>query len=66
MVPELATCGATSAASPACLIVMLPALVIAAPGLPGWSNCSLPAMKFWLVTLAVETISPAVLTWAPL
>ena len=33
MVPELATCGATSAASPACLTVMVPWFSILAFGL---------------------------------
>ena len=56
--PELATCGATSAASPACLTVMVPALSIRALGLPGWSNTMRPAMKFWLVMPAAETTRP--------
>ncbi len=38
IVPRLATCGATSAARPACLTVMLPLLMTAALGLPGLSS----------------------------
>ena len=49
IMPELATCGATSAARPACLTVMVPWLSIFAFGLlPAWSNFMTPAMKFWL------------------
>ncbi len=66
MVPELATCGATSAASPACLTVIVPALLIFALGLAGWSNIMRPAMKFWLLMPAALTITPAALTCAPL
>ena len=66
MVPELATRGATSAASPACLTVMLPWLSMRAFGSPGWSNFMTPAMKFWLLMPAALTITPAALTWAPL
>ena len=65
MVPRLATCGATSAASPASRMVMLPAFSIRASGRPAWSNTMRPARKFSLEMLAVEAISPAASTCAP-
>ena len=65
MVPELATCGATSAARPVALTLMVPALLIEAPGLPGWSNAIRPAMKLLLLTLAVDTIRLCTSTWLP-
>src|ERR1700726_3177253 len=46
MMPELATEGATSAASPFCATVIVPAFSIRAFGFPGWSNRIWPAMKF--------------------
>ena len=63
--PELATCGATKAASPAWPTVMLPAFVTAAPGLAGRSNTSLPAMKFCVLIPGALTISPLTSTCAP-
>ncbi len=66
MVPELATEGATRAASPACLTVMVPAFSMRAPGLPAWSNTILPAMKFWLVMPGALTMRLWALTWEPL
>ena len=65
MTPELATWGATKAASPACLMVIVPALSMRAVALPGWSNTSLPAMKFLLLMLEDETTRPAAFTCAP-
>jgi hypothetical protein len=63
--PEFATCGATSAASPACCTVSDPWFTTAALGFAAWSNTNLPAMKLTLLIPAAETISPAVLTCAP-
>ena len=65
MVPELATDGATSAANPASLTVIVPALVIRAFGLPGWSNTIRPAMKFWLLIPGALTITLCAFTCAP-
>ena len=65
MVPRLATCGATSAASPASRIVMVPAFSMRASGRPARSKTMRPARKFSLVMLAEETISPAASTCAP-
>ena len=66
MMPELATCGATSAAMPAWVTVIRPRLTTAAPGAAGWSNTMCPAMKFWLVIPAAVAMKPAVLICAPL
>ncbi len=63
--PELATEGATSAASPACLTVMVPLLTIRAFGLAAWSKAILPAMKFWLVIPAALTTTDCALTSDP-
>ena len=64
--PELATRGATSAASPASRTVMVPAFETCAPGFGAWSNTMRPAMKLAGVIPAALTISPAVSTCAPL
>ena len=66
MTPELATCGATRAARPACRTVMVPAFVTAALGFAAWSNTIRPAMKLALPMPAADTISPALFTWEPL
>ena len=63
--PELATEGATSAASPACFTVIVPRLSIRAFGLAAWSNTMRPAMKFWLVMPGALTTMDCVLTCAP-
>ena len=65
IVPEFATCGATSAARPAAFTVMLPALLIRASGRPGWSNTMRPAMKLALLTLADDTTRLCTSTWLP-
>ena len=66
MVPELATDGATNAARPAPRTVSVPWLITLASGFAGWSNTILPAMKLPLEIPTAVTISPFVLTWAPL
>ena len=65
MTPEFATCGATSAANPVAPTVIVPALLIRASALPGWSNTMRPAMKFRLVTLAADTTKLCASTWLP-
>ena len=66
MTPWLATAGATSAASPLCLTVMVPLLTTIALGLPGTENLGLPAMKAALVVSAPDTTSELTSTWLPL
>jgi hypothetical protein len=63
--PELATEGATSAASPACLTVMVPRLPIRAFGFGASVNAMRPAMKFWLVMPAALTITLCAFTCEP-
>ncbi len=65
MVPELATCGATRAASPACLTVILPALAIRAFGFAAWSNTIRPAMKFAVVIPGADTTTDCASTCEP-
>ncbi len=65
MVPELATEGATSAASPACRTVIVPRLSMRAFALPGWSNTILPAIRLAFVMPAALTTTLCALTWAP-
>ena len=65
MTPELATRGATSAARPAWLTVIVPRFSTFALRCAAWSNTMLPAMKFALLMPTAVTISPVVLTWAP-
>src|SRR5215469_9372842 len=60
MVPELRTPGATSAAKPPLVAVMLPRLTIEAAGLPGMLKLYLPAMKSSLRMSCVEARKPAV------
>ena len=63
--PELTTRGATSAARPASLTVIVPALLTTAPGLGAWSNTIRPAMKFWFVIPGALAIRLCALTCAP-
>ena len=66
MTPLLATAGATSAASPLCLTVMVPLLTTVALALPGMEKLVFPAMKFLLVVSAADTTSELTSTWLPL
>ena len=65
MVPEFATDGATRAASPACLTVMVPAFTIRASGFASRSNTIRPAMKLRLPMPAALTTTLCALTCAP-
>ncbi len=62
MVPELRTPGATSAAKPALVAVIVPRLTIEASGRPGVSNLKRPAMKSSFLMSCVLARKPAVLT----
>src|ERR1700692_2505520 len=64
MTPELATLGATNAARPVSLTVVVPLLTILAFGLAGMSKTIFPAMKFWLVMPAAVTSTLAAFTSA--
>src|ERR1043166_4779836 len=64
MVPELRTPGATSAAKPPLVAVMVPRLTIEASGRPGMSNLKRPAMKSSLRMSCVVARNPAVLMTA--
>ena len=70
MTPELATCGATSAASPACLTVIWPWFTTAAFGFAASSSASWPPLMnvrtAVLLLPEAVTIRPAVLTCEPL
>ena len=65
MTPELATDGATNAASPASFTVMAPWFSIRASGRAAWSNTMRPAMKFWVEMPAALTTTLWALTWEP-
>ncbi len=65
MTPWFATAGATSAASPLCLTVIVPLLMTIAFGLPGMEKLVFPAMKALLAMSAVEITSELTLTWLP-
>ena len=65
MTPWFATAGATSAASPLCLTVMVPLLTTIALGLPGMEKLVFPAMKPLLVVSAADTTSELTSTWLP-
>src|SRR5665213_189492 len=67
MTPELATPGATSAASPLCATVIVPALTTRALGsADGRSNFMLPARKLALVMSLGVASRLLALTWEPL
>ncbi len=63
--PELTTLGATSAASPACLTVMVPRFSTRASGCAALSNTMRPAMKFRFVMPGALTITLCAFTCAP-
>ena len=65
MVPELRTPGATSAAKPPFVAVMVPMLTIEASGRPGIWKLKRPAMKSSLRMSLVVARKPAVLITAP-
>jgi len=65
IVPELRTPGATSAAKPPLVAVMVPMLTIEASGRPGMLKLKRPAMKPSLRMSLVVARNPAVLITAP-
>ena len=65
MVPELRTPGATSAAKPPFVAVIVPMLTIEASGRPGMLKLKRPAMKSSLRMSLVVARKPAVLITAP-